>query len=556
MKLVKMTSFACLLLMAFAGKADNATGINLYESGMCSASKVYFLKKVKADTSPEEKAEAYYYLGENYLMLDQRDSARLSFEQGLALLPTDPYNQIGLGGLFLKEDAKQAETVFKDVLSNRLYKRDVQVPLAVARAYLHEGQTDKAMEYIERAKKVDRGDGHPFLLEGDVLYALHRLGEAATRYDHAVHFTSELVGAYVKNARIYMRSNSDRAISLEKLLKVKEFAPEFCGVDCVIGELFEAQGDSKQAVEHYARFIEAGYYGEEHLLRYAGLLHFDKQYEKMLPIILPVLEKHPNNLVAKRLYAYALSKTEGGGKSIEAIKHFIETTPEENHIALDYACYAEQLLENERYEDAVVYYEKVIQKDTTKRALWSTIGDAFVKVERRDSADHYYALYESTLSTPDAPLLLKRGRNLYALGARDSVPERRAYVLRRADTMFMKIIDLAPTFVQAHLWRARIHSQLDPETLDGLAKPFYENVMEVVSKLENPDRYKNELAESCRYLGYYYYLQADEITRKHNDNPDFARTEYLKAKDFFLKALEYNPKDTIAAEALQGITIQ
>ncbi|MDR1273645.1 MAG: hypothetical protein LBK12_03755, partial [Odoribacteraceae bacterium] len=314
--------------------------------------------------------------------------------------------------------------------------------------------------------------------------------------------------------------------------------------------------------EHYSRFIEAGNYGVEHLLRYAGILHFDKQYDKILPIVQPVLDKNPDNLVAKRLKAYALSKTEGGGKSIEAIKHFIETTPEERHIALDYICYAEQLVANEQFAQAIPYYGKIIQKDSTKQALWLTMGDIFANnLVRRDSADRYYALYEATLSAPDLQLLYKRGQNLYSLGAQDTVPERRVMTLHRADTVFTRLIELVPTFVPAHLGRARIHVQLDPETQVGLAEPFYKKVIEVVTQeANNADRYKRNLPECYRYLGYFHYLKADEITKKNNNPeviPENALKEYRQAKEFFTKVLEYNPNDSVALEALQGMsTIQ
>jgi tetratricopeptide (TPR) repeat protein len=554
MRTLKMTSCACLLLANLAGMADNTTGIALYESGIYGASKVYFLKKVNdATIAPEEKAEAYYYLGESYFMLNKPDSARFYFEKGLETLPTDPYNQIALGGFVLQEDVKRAEALFKEIVSGRLYKKDMNVYLAVARAYIHAGNTAKAMEYIENAKRVGHKDGHPFLLEGDLLRSQRQLGEAATKYDHAIHFSPELIGAYVKTARIYMASNSNRELSMSKLMEVKQFAPEFTGVDCVIGELYEIQGDAKKAVEHYSRFIEAGYYDVEHLLRYAGILHFDKQYDKVLPIIIPVLEKTPDNLVAKRLYAYVLSET-GGEKSIDAIKHFIETTPEERHIVRDYRYYADQLVANDQLADAIPYYGKIVQRDSTQKSLWETMGDLFVRINRRDSAARYFALYETTLPSPNLQLIFKMGQNLYQLGLRDSVPESQAVTMHKADSVFARLSELAPTSLLSYLLRGRIQLTLDPDVKQELGKQFYEKVVELA--LENPERYKNQLVESYRYLGYYYYQLADAITRRNNDNMEPARAEWLKAKEYFAKILQLIPGDKQATEGFNGITIQ
>jgi tetratricopeptide (TPR) repeat protein len=543
--------------------AGNRTGINLYESGMYRAAKVFFLKQWNTSVSPEEKAETCYYLGEIYVKLNQPDSAYIYYKKGLETLPADPFNKIGTSKLSLKEFSskggltketkKTIEEAFNSAIKTN--KKDIRLPLAVAEAYAYAGDYNNAAKYIAQAKKVDSKSGRPYMLEGDIVLYKNQenRGEAGTKYDHAIHFSPNLTGAYVKGARIYMPINP--AVSEEKLTAIQNIDPDFSGHYHLLGELYEKKGNSKLAVANYAKFIDSGNYDEEHLLRYAGLLYFDKQYDKVLPVVTPVLKKFPANLVAKRLQAYALSKTRSGQQSVDAIKRFMQTAPKDKLIPLDYLCYAEQLEANKQYAEAAANYAKVIQLDDTKKDLLKEIGNMYEKNHQPDSAIFYYMRYLDFIGKPDPTVYFSIGRNYYYLGTDSLVtPENKLAALHSADSTFTKIAELAPTSFLGYFWLARTNSMIDPEASQGLAKPHYEKVIEIL--LDQADRYKKELIESYKYLGYYYYMQADVITKKHKNNPDFAKEEFLMSKSFFSKVLELNPEDTVAKDAIEGIKIK
>jgi tetratricopeptide (TPR) repeat protein len=544
--------------------ADNRTGVNFYESGMYRTAKVFFLKQWNnANTSPEEKAETCYYLGETYLKLNKPDSAKFYYDKGLEAWPADPFNKIGTSKLTLKEVSskgaltkEQKKTIEESFHSAiKTDKKNIRIILAVAEAYAYAGDYDKAAEYIKQAKKVNSKSGLPYMLEGDIVLYKNpeNRGEAGTKYDNAIYFSPNLTGAYVKSARIYMPVNS--TVALEKLTAIQQIDPDFSGHYHLLGELYEKQGNSKLAVQHYTKFIQGGYFDEEHLLKYASLLYFDKQYDKALPVATSVMKKHPDNLVAKRLHAYALAKTQKGEQSVNAIKQFMQTAPKDKLIPLDYLCYAEQLESNKQYAEAAVNYAKVIQLDDTKKELLKEVGDMYEKNHQPDSAILYYTRYLAFTGTPDPTISFNIGRNYYYLGTDSLVtPENRLAALRKADSTFTQITELAPTSFLGYFWRARTNSMIDPEASEGLAKPYYEKVIEVL--LDQSDRYKKELIESYKYLGYYYYMQADGIMKKNKNNPDKAKEEFLTAKSFFSKVLELNPEDSVARDAIEGIKIK
>lgn len=76
---------------------------------------------------------------------------------------------------------------------------------------------------------------------------------------------------------------------------------------------------------------------------------------------------------------------------------------------------------------------------------------------------------------------------------------------------------------------------MDPESTQGLAKPYYEKIIEITQS--NPQRYAGELVESYKYLAYYNYI--------HEDLP--------AAKEYFEKVLQVTPDDEVALKALQEL---
>ena len=539
------------LLSVSVKAADHRVGIGLYESEMTGAAKVFFLAPLPTLTDNVRQAEACYYLGECYLTLGQRDSAGFYYDKGVGLQPDYPYNRVGQASLKLNDDPSGAEALLKDALGTKGYQKDANLQIAIARAYLHAGDAAKAMEHVNKAKELDDKSGLPYLVEGDILVMRGHTGDACAKYESATYFSPDCLGAYLKQAQIYMSTN--RSLSLEKLNKVREISPDFCGAYCSLGELHEMSGNSKAAAENYTKFIRSGYYDTENLLRYAGILYFDKQYAGMLPVLEQVLDERPDNLVAKRLYAYCLAKREDGEKCLQAIRHFIESTPEEHQIYQDFLCYAEQLEANKNYNDAVVFYEKALQTDAKHQELNKEIADIFAKTNQLDSAVVYYNRYIDYAGEASAEDLLKLGKCYYNMACRDSVVDEQKAELVKADSLFAALSDKVPSSYVGYFWRARVNSMLDPETLEGLAKPYYEKVVEI--GLSNTERYKRELIESYKYLGYYHYVVADAITTKNNGNPDSAKGEYEEAKEFFSKVLALDAKDEIALKALESIKL-
>ena len=163
----------------------------------------------------------------------------------------------------------------------------------------------------------------------------------------------------------------------------------------------------------------------------------------------------------------------------------------------------------------------------------------------------YYQKYTEETGNSEPGDVLRLGKCFYNVACRDSVTDSRNRELMVADSLFGVVSVEVPQSYVGYFWRARVNSMLDPETEKGLARPYYEKVIEIA--LEQPERNKKELIESYKYLGYYYYLQADAITAKNNGNPLPAKAEYDTAKSYFSKVIGIDPADEIASQALKQI---
>ena len=83
--------------------------------------------------------------------------------------------------------------------------------------------------------------------------------------------------------------------------------------------------------------------------------------------------------------------------------------------------------------------------------------------------------------------------------------------------------------------RARVNSALDPETEQGLARPYYQAAAQI---LEKDTRKKLKLIIECySYLGYYYYLQKD----------------IPESKTYWNKILNLQPENEVARKAIEGM---
>ena len=112
--------------------------------------------------------------------------------------------------------------------------------------------------------------------------------------------------------------------------------------------------------------------------------------------------------------------------------------------------------------------------------------------------------------------------------------EKKSY-LKKADEIFAEISQRVPDNYLGYFWRARTNAMADPESTEGLAKPYYESALALLEK--KTDASKSLIIECESYLGYYHFLKKD----------------YDQSKVYWNKILQLDPENVTAKQALQGL---
>ena len=419
-------------------------------------------------------------------------------------------------------------------------KKNVDLVTSVAHVYLDAGKLTEAQEYLAVAKKADNKDPKVSVLEGDIALAQKNIGQACQLYEQAIYFDPNCKEAYLKYAQAY--KSASPALAIEKLEQLKAVDPNCLEADRELAEVYYSSNRFGKAAEMYAKFIDTPLATEDDMLKYAFALFLNHDFEKSLQVAQKGLQKNARHAAFNRLVMYNNTDLKRYEDAEKAAHAFFNASDRADYSYLDYRYYGALLSALKKYDEAIIEYGKALEKDGTQVDLWREISDAHEMNNNYAEAIAAYRKYYDALAkdkkTPET--LFQLGRLYYGQGtSSDSLavqPADRKLALQSADSVFTLVSEQAPDSYLGEMWRARTNSAMDPETTDGLAKPYYEKVMDMLLSKNEP-KYNSALIECYSYLGYYYLLKSD----------------YPTSKEFWNKILAIDPTNATAKKALEGI---
>lgn len=530
------------LLLSTPIFAQSNLGADYLNTGELKVAKEIFEKQIS-----QSPAQAYYYLGEIAYKEGKADEAKSYYEKGLAASPDFVLNNVGLGKLLLKSNPKAADESFSIAIKKN--KKDVDVLVAIAQAYYDNNMADKGAAKLADARKADKKAPAIFLLEGD-LEAKTNVGQAAGSYAQAINFDPNCTVAYIKTAQVYETVN--QALAIENLEKAVEINPDYTLAYKMLGSIYSRVGKYKDAITAYQKYFAQGSYDVSDLTRYAAALYFTEDYEKAKELINEGISKDPNNFVLNRLLMYSYLQSKDYEKGLAAgDKFFSLDKGDSEYIVLDFMTYGELLTKNNQLDKALLQYDAAIKLDPSKSSVYKEIAVACADGSQYADAAKYYQQY---LDNADATVLeatdyFNTGRYAYIAGtsaqkdtADVDAPAKSKALLLQADKSFATVSKRIPDTYLGYFWRARANAALDPETTQGIAKPYYEKVIEILASKEGES--KSELVEAYRYLSYYYYLAYE----KSNSASD---KEHVKT--YAEKILALDPQNGVATQLLDAV---
>jgi tetratricopeptide (TPR) repeat protein len=555
----KMLTLAIAVFACVAGvfANNNERGIDLYRAELFDAAKIFFLEP--ANLSPQEQAERYYYLGRVYFALGQIDLAAQNYELAVQTMPDFPFGYIGQGKLALAQgDARTADALFKKAIG--LAKKDPSVQIAIANVYIEAGMNTQATAVIAAARKINKRYAGIYVAEGNMAMKANDIGKASSWFEQAILFDPTNKIAHLNLAQVYRYINPDEA--LRHLERLKAIDANYIPAYALIGDINRERGMYNQALAAYEKFISIPGVPLLQHERFAQLLYFTDQFERSLQEIERVLQQDPENVVMHRLRAYNNFKLENYAVALEQMSSFLQKTPVDQHIYLDYMTYGRILMANKQPELAVNAFEKAAKLDPTPEVFRELIA-AYQEMNNYPEIVRQWERLFEVEQTPGVMDFFNFGRanyqaasrfaNLDYLSATISSAQRTTddaefqAFFDKGDAAFAEVIRLMPNSPTGYLWRAHLSSLIDLReqsaaggVMPGAAKPFYEEALPLLLANNEGGVRNNDIITAYRYLASYYILLDDKAT----------------AGEFFKKILEIDSTNTMARDALNQLGIR
>lgn len=420
-------------------------------------------------------------------------------------------------------------------------KKNAENLVAIGRVLFEEGDTAQASEFANQALSIKKYSYAPaYILLGDIASKMDNGGLAASNYEQAIFADPKNPEPYRKYAIVYSRISPEGAT--QKLEELRQERPDF-PVDALIGNI-------NYNVQRYSTAIEA--YGRVPLdkldridyINYARALQLGRKYEESQRVVEAGLAKEPLNGTLNR---FAMMNCNDMSKFPEAIKYaeVLFTKVDKDSVKLkdiDYQNYGKALHGNGQYEEAIAKFNEALAQpaeDNTLHAdLYKSISDSYKSMKDFPKAIESYKQFLDANKEADATDWAGLGilQNSYA---RTLEGEAKIEALKEADQIYASLTEKFADAEEYALWqRGRINAQIDGDLSKGLAKPYFERLVELVKAHETiDDTDKGRLFDAYSFLMRFYVKQ-----KSH-------KTAYEYAK----KLLELQPEDVEIQKVVEAL---
>ncbi|MDF7814593.1 tetratricopeptide repeat protein [Hymenobacter sp. YC55] len=451
-----------------------------------------------------QSPEALYELGRLYQKREMSDSAAYYFSK-VPLDPKNPMTMVAAGRAALAQGKPADAQIQFDNALKASKKKDLKVYTMIAQAYGEsnvKADNAKAVAYVQEAEKLSKGKDNPELMiaRGDI-YAQSEQGggEAMNSYERALLADpNSALANYRKGAlNVRARNYNDAKASFEKAIQLD---PNYAPAYNALAETYFYAGKYDDALATFQKYQGVAEKSPGTDAKYASFLFLTKKYPEAQAEVEKVLARDPQNVTMNRLLAYSLFENGKYPESLAAMENYMKIQPADKLITEDYVYYGKMLSKNGRAQEGETAIKNAIAKDPKKAAeLQGELAQSYMLAKNYPAA---IAAFKEIMKATPTPALTDQFRLATAFQGNKQY--------KQADSLYNIISTARPTYAPAYLMRAQANVGLDPDSKQGLAKPYYEKYVEIAKA--DPEKNKAGLAEANEYLGYYYYAKGEKTT--------------------------------------------
>ncbi|MDQ7947475.1 MAG: hypothetical protein REI78_07240 [Pedobacter sp.] len=501
------------------------------------------------------KGENYFALGQVYLRTEDIDSAKAVFSKGIAADPKYALNYVGLGSADLKSaNASSAKGNFDKAIS--MGAKDYNTYLYIGKAYLDQDKPDfaAALPNLQKADELDSKDKEPeiYLALGDYWALQSKNTEAYQQYLAALDLNPTLYRARVQIGRMFKQAQAfpESQTELQKVVAADaNYGPAYrelaeLGMQWADFDPKNATAKRTEALANYRKYLDLTDKSFDSRYRYAQFLVYANDWATLAQELnnLNADANNPKSFIITRLRGYSAVEAKSYEPGLKYMNELFARKQDASRISgLDYLYLGRALQGTGNDSLAVINIMKGVELDTTKVEELAAIGQKLYAAKKyQQAADAYRKVISLNKKNPNMAM------NNYYLGTSDywafnelvkKDPNADKKILVEADSAYARVLTLAPEYEVAYQYRARIARAMDQTPPTGLAIPFYEKYIELVTaKQEKASSAAGirGLVEAYNWLGAFY-----------------AATDKDKAKDYFNKTLAIDPANAIASDNIK-----
>ncbi|WP_183566838.1 tetratricopeptide repeat protein [Mucilaginibacter sp. SP1R1] len=509
-------------------------------------------------TTQADKDENFFYLGWVYLKQDYADSAKATFNKGIAVNAKSALNYAGLGAVArLDKDNAGATTNFNQAIA--LAGKNVKPYQYVGEAYLlpitadgkvSPADANAAIAVLQKGKAVNAKDAELLITLGNAYRSQLKSNEAYQAYSDASTIDPKNPGAKVATGVLWKFANNfeDSEKQFQDALAIDpNYGPayrEWAETDLrwALTDPKQASVKVKQATDEYKKYLSLTDLSVESRMRYADFLIYAGDYKTLQQEATALSQSGGNNPKIYRYLAYSAYENKDYPAGLTAMNTWFQKADAKRIIPRDYLYMGRLQLASGQDSVGINTLRKALTLDTTQADVYGEIAKSLYNQKKYAEAGDAYKTFIAKSHTATLNDYLKEGVSYYNAfklqyySTATPKPVADTTLLIKADTAFSYIQHKAAAPLAAvALYQARANDLREPSrnTTNGYAKPYYEQYIQLIlAKQPVADADKAYLAEGYAYLGAYY---------------EFKEKDEAKAADNYTKAREADPTNKQAA---------
>lgn len=488
---------------------------------------VELTKLIKADPS---NFENYFFLGENYLLSEQADSAIYFWNKAGSIEDKNPLVYVAKGkALWMQGNKADANIQFEEALkASKRKNAEVYRQIGSFLTEAPQKDLDKAIAYLKEATELDPNSVDGYLFLGDAILAKNPANgtDAIREYNNAEKI-NQSPRIIVRKAKLYQGARNYK-LADEMYTQAEQLDAKYAPAYKAHAELQGLFGKYDLAIKNWEKYLalNSDNYAR---YKYAAALYNAQRFCDALKEAKDLEAKKYTSIYVERINIYSnyecleasadkndASKYEAGYKML--VDFLTRYEAKKETVGMDYKYQALYLSKLGKTDEAIKAYYKAAEDTTIAKEVLSGLAKTFAKEEK--FADAIVA-YNKIIAMDSS-----------ALSLADYFDLARVYFMAKdyanSDRANARVLQLSPTYSFSYFWRARANVFMDLErtTKTWDAKKFYDGFLANTTP-EQQVQYKSMTLEAYKYLGDYYVNSPEKNIEK--------------AKEVWNKVIELDP---------------